>query len=373
MSNDLQSIAAAMQLNNYVSVTIPTVIVYDYIITLPREINYIWSRPWTWISTLFLVIRYVGILVVVIEGLYGSSFIPGPKLVCFTLLLVPWLTSIRNYSRTYRCIPSYSLHALSFWYIPHRCTVLIIVAGWAFVLFLAAADLVMILRLHAMYRRSKIVLGVLLFFYVPTIILLAVATGYYENPNTYMLVTISQVFDTSYCNVTWTSLSKLNSYVFIPRFILAGLMFILTLARFFLESYRSSKATKQWLSSRYINLLVRENVLYFLAHLLYSIDADVITAQLNPLSLQAMMMDLVSYILLFTLCPRFIMSVRELYASDTRLKWERESGVDTGFGFTAHSSVMDVVSIRFADTEVGTTVLESSALEIQMAELRMEC
>ncbi|KAF8126828.1 hypothetical protein EV363DRAFT_567004 [Boletus edulis] len=334
MSNDLQSIAAAMQLNNYVSVTIPTVIVYDYIITLPREINYIWSRPWTWISTLFLVIRYVGILVVVIEGLYGSSFIPGPKLVC---------------------------------------TVLIIVAGWAFVLFLAAADLVMILRLHAMYRRSKIVLGVLLFFYVPTIILLAVATGYYENPNTYMLVTISQVFDTSYCNVTWTSLSKLNSYVFIPRFILAGLMFILTLARFFLESYRSSKATKQWLSSRYINLFVRENVLYFLAHLLYSIDADVITAQLNPLSLQAMMMDLVSYILLFTLCPRFIMSVRELYASDTRPKWQRESGVDTGFGFTAHSSVMDVMSIRFADTEVGTTVLESSASEIQMAELRMEC
>ena len=44
----------------------------------------------------------------------------------------------------------------------------------------------MILRVQAMYRGSRIVLGVLLLFYVPTVILIVIATGFYNDPNKYM-------------------------------------------------------------------------------------------------------------------------------------------------------------------------------------------
>lgn len=37
-----------------------------------------------------------------------------------------------------------------------------------------------------MYRGSKIVLGVLLLFYIPTIVLLAVTMGIFANPKVYM-------------------------------------------------------------------------------------------------------------------------------------------------------------------------------------------
>ena len=45
----------------------------------------------------------------------------------------------------------------------------------------------MVLRLKAMYRGSRIILGVLLLLYVPTMILLVIVTGFYNDPNRYLL------------------------------------------------------------------------------------------------------------------------------------------------------------------------------------------
>ncbi|KAN0094510.1 hypothetical protein V8E55_002797 [Tylopilus felleus] len=46
------------------------------------------------------------------------------------------------------------------------CKILGILANWAFFVFFGAADLVMILRVWAIYRGSRIILGVLLTLYV---------------------------------------------------------------------------------------------------------------------------------------------------------------------------------------------------------------
>ncbi|KAN0092754.1 hypothetical protein V8E55_003538 [Tylopilus felleus] len=42
-------------------VVIITVVGYDYFLTLSQEIDYVWLRPWTWVSTLFVIVRYVGL------------------------------------------------------------------------------------------------------------------------------------------------------------------------------------------------------------------------------------------------------------------------------------------------------------------------
>ncbi|KAF8558549.1 hypothetical protein OG21DRAFT_1070684 [Imleria badia] len=302
MSDDLQSLVAGLQLTNYISIATTTAIVYDYFITLPKEIRYVWDRPWTRVSTLFVVVRYIGLFVVVIEALSGSTFIPGP-------------TSV--------------------------CTVLVIASSWAFVPFLAAADWVMILRVQAMYRGSRIVLGVLVLFYVPTMILVVIATGFYYDPNHHMSVSTPRVLDASYCNVTYTFIPGFGLYVSIPRFILAGLMFILSLVRFFMDSFQMYRTTRQWLPSRYINLLVRESIIYFSAHLLYTTNSAVIIFESNIVLV--LIVSMLSNVSLFTLCPRFIISVRELYVRDSQRHWRWESEIDTGFGVSGQSRATETV------------------------------
>ena len=81
-----------------------------------------------------------------------------------------------------------------------------------------------------------------------------------------LAVITAQVLDAAVCDVTYTSTSRFGSYAFIPRFILAALMFVLALAQFTMQSLQAYRMTKQWLPNRYISLLVREGVLYFLAY-----------------------------------------------------------------------------------------------------------
>lgn len=79
-------------------------------------------------------------------------------------------------------------------------------------------------------------------------------------------VTNPQVLDMSFCYPEYDITSMIGAYKLIPRLTLAALMFILAVARLCMDSYREYKATKQWKANLYINLLVREGVLYFLAY-----------------------------------------------------------------------------------------------------------
>ncbi|KAF8442262.1 hypothetical protein L210DRAFT_3536182, partial [Boletus edulis BED1] len=53
-SSVLQSVLASFRQNDYVTVTILTTVGYDYVLTFSNEVEYIWSKPWTWVSALFV-------------------------------------------------------------------------------------------------------------------------------------------------------------------------------------------------------------------------------------------------------------------------------------------------------------------------------
>ncbi|KAF8442257.1 hypothetical protein L210DRAFT_3202252 [Boletus edulis BED1] len=61
MSSAIQSALTSLQQNNYVTLAILTVLGYDYALAFSNEIEYIWNKPWTWVSTLYILVRYVGI------------------------------------------------------------------------------------------------------------------------------------------------------------------------------------------------------------------------------------------------------------------------------------------------------------------------
>lgn len=142
----------------------------------------------------------------------------------------------------------------------------------------------MILRVYAMYNKSKPILGLLLVFYVSEVVLFSISEAYYNNPNTYLTgthqqllsrnrthfyysaVTNPQVLNMSFCNPTYTIASQLGAYKYIPRLTLSALLLALAVGRYCYEAVQTYRVTKRWQVNRYINLLVREGVLYFLGY-----------------------------------------------------------------------------------------------------------
>lgn len=80
--------------------------------------------------------------------------------------------------------------------------------------------------------------------------------------------------------------------------------------------------------------------------------------EVQNLGVLGMVMEMLSSIALFTLSPRFILSVRELYIRDAQRQRQTNSGVDTGFGLSGLSRSI----ISFANREGDT--LQESAVEL---------
>ncbi|KIJ07006.1 hypothetical protein PAXINDRAFT_19792 [Paxillus involutus ATCC 200175] len=78
MSSEIQSVVASLQLNDYIAAVMTTAVGYDYLLTFSREVEYVWKRPWSWVSTLFIVVRYMGCLSAMVQSFFGSTFATGP-------------------------------------------------------------------------------------------------------------------------------------------------------------------------------------------------------------------------------------------------------------------------------------------------------
>ncbi|KAJ3898029.1 hypothetical protein F5879DRAFT_1071134 [Lentinula edodes] len=69
--DDILSQIEAWLLGNYAEAAVTTLCVADYIETWPREFSSIWKRKLTGTSVLFLVNRYILLLFVIIQAIYG--------------------------------------------------------------------------------------------------------------------------------------------------------------------------------------------------------------------------------------------------------------------------------------------------------------
>ncbi|KAF9231087.1 hypothetical protein BU15DRAFT_82845 [Melanogaster broomeanus] len=206
-------------------------------------------------------------------------------------------------------------------------TVLYLVASTPLILFLAVTDWLMILRVYAMYNRSRTVLAILLVVYIPVVILLIVVAATYNNPRSYLSVTDLKMVDIEFCTVTYaasiTHFAKLHT---LPQYVLSILLVVLSISQFVRESLQMHKAVKQWQSNRYMSLLTGQSVLYFIANLFYNLAALLTNFVAPGQGTLQNILTLSSCVFPFVLAPRFILSVRELHS---RVVGEH---VDTGFG-----------------------------------------
>ena len=172
---------------------------------------------------------------------------------------------------------------------------------------------------------------------------------------------------------------------------LGALMCLLVVLKFIKEAHQMYKATKHFCLNRYMNLLFREGMIYFLVYVqvlsfppfstsmqLSSwriITNSILTyALINILGTTGnvpkngwwpILIGMMEYIPPYTLVPRFILSLRKLYTSD--LRGRRGSNIDTAFGLTSTSSHGAAASvIMFVDAGQNEVLDESE--EIQMEE-----
>jgi len=225
MDSALQSDLEALRLSDVITLVIITTVIYDYILTLSSEIEYIWNKPWTIMSTLFLVIRYLGLCGFVVASLMGTSLLPGPEKLCGAFNVI---------------------------------------SLWSIFIFVCAADIVMILRIWAMYNRSKIILGILLTTYLGEVVLSAIASVVYSSPKN-TAVTVNQVLDLSSCSLDeksqiWYKANDLSQLLH------SGVMCTLVIAQFTIRSVDMYRATKQWRLGPFFNLLVMQGMGYFFCH-----------------------------------------------------------------------------------------------------------
>jgi len=313
---------------------------YDYILTFSREVEYIWCRRWSWVSTMFVLVRYLGLCWAMIDALLSSDLMPGPSTVmCTTLFLVG--------------------------------------SVWAFAVFLSAADLMMILRVYTMWSRSRTILHVLLFIYIVQTITSFIYAGIYFNPNTHMSVTIVQVPDfpdASLCIPLLNIPPNLTIYYMIPRFVLSAVLFILALTQPLKESVAMYKATKQWQPNRYMKLLVKDGIIYFFTSLLYNtVETIVSGTEFRSTNPSMFFLAGFTYLIFALIMPRFIISVRELYDRDLRARLQ---GIDSGFGVLSRSVVSQngvVSTIAFADVTPGQDqVVDDDAEGLDSEAIRLE-
>jgi len=243
----------------------------------------------------------------------------------------------------------------------NSCKIFAIFDVWASFIFVGAAQLVMILRVWALYHRSTVILVTLLILYTIEFILYFVAAVIISIQVDHTVTSV-HVLDFSFCKIADSSVvwNEIMNYV---QLALGTLMCLLIAIEFMKQSLQIYKVTKQFQLSCYINLLTREGMVYFLFVLTC---AAIALAESINLPTAITLLDMIEYIPTITLIPRFIIGLRKVYAHDLRNRHGSE--IDTAFGLTLTSGHSVALStIIFEDTEHNVGLEQDD--EVQMEEI----
>jgi len=237
---------------------------------------------------MFIFVRYVGLLNAMVGALWGRSFVPGPRVMC---------------------------------------TVLYRLANWTIVVFVGVAYVLLILRIYAMYNRSRRILVILLVIYIPVLVNLTVTTAFYNTHTSYVSVMNLEVVDTKFCVFTYKTTILEAILLLIPQLILSILICSLAVGKLVAESLQMHQAVKQWRLNRFFELFARECILFVSVDFFFCLASFLNAFGSGSTSTAGRtLLTLVASIFPYVLVPRFVISVRELCSNVVG------GHVDTGFG-----------------------------------------
>ncbi|KAF8126625.1 hypothetical protein EV363DRAFT_1298648 [Boletus edulis] len=201
---------------------------------------------------------------------------------------------------------------------------------------------------------------------LPIFIAAADCIHVYSHPHGPLSSRVNQVPGFSTCDHSLSTSSPVLYFYLLGlratiSIMLLGLAAIQTLK----QSVEMYQVTKQWNPNQYMQLLVKDGILYFVVNTIFNITTAIPTNTIPLLFILSL-----SYVSIIPLMPQFIISVREFHDHKHHGQWE---GIDAGFGASLHliSGENAVVSaVAIADATVNQ-VMEGEADESEGIQLEM--
>ncbi|OJA12811.1 hypothetical protein AZE42_09581 [Rhizopogon vesiculosus] len=295
MAEQLKETVNNLRWNNYTSVAVFTLMSYDYLLLLEKEVKYVWKRQWSVMSSLYLVVRYLGLFLAVIGGCWGE----------FSLIVFqPW-----NLSSS-----CHGLIVFIYWgYSAYFC----FAEGKLFIAELIThADLssavILIWRLYAISDRSKRLLYVILGVFFP-IVALSIGTDIYlySRPSAFSVYEV--VTPTAkYCTLSFNMGPMPAIYTSIP--IICYDIFLVVLASATLVKHLKERRDIKIRPNTYVLLIVRYHIIYFVLNVTNQVLLTILWANV-PMPTKRLS-ELFNDTAPFILAPRLIISIWDTHAHD---------------------------------------------------------
>ncbi|KIM82169.1 hypothetical protein PILCRDRAFT_470574 [Piloderma croceum F 1598] len=172
------------RLGIYIYLALAAVILYDHAITFDIEVQRIWSLNWRLPKILFLMNRYVVPLLIVMRGIADATYpllfsVSSYPLRTLYISLTMVVSPVVRFPR-YNPITS-GLIILS-------CDFLMHFEDWIVILALGIADLILVIRVSALYGHSKIMRHFLVFFFACQMVTVIVITSILTKQTTPILL-----------------------------------------------------------------------------------------------------------------------------------------------------------------------------------------
>ncbi|KAG1733378.1 uncharacterized protein EDB91DRAFT_1348835 [Suillus paluster] len=266
------------QIYGYFIVASSVVVMYDYVLGVGEEFELIWGKRWSFMTFLYALVRYTGILYAVANILFNTPTIYMPDSVCAVMeLIMYWSSMVVN----------------------------------------AALGAIVIVRIYAMYQRSRVVLTGLIIIFIPFTLSEAIMGGLGAKPIRLSISEEFVLFGTYEC-ISLTR-SRLVDETWILGTTWELLTFLLAMWIFVKHLLELRKTTPDWGIEDCFSVLMKNHALYFFAFLLTcSMNLSNLYPGIenNPTGyiIHEGFLQLFTTIQQFILGPRLVISMRRYHA-----------------------------------------------------------
>lgn len=272
MSEQLEETIIGLRWNDSISVALFTVMSYEYLLLLDKEVKYVWNRPWSLMSYLYLVVRYLGLSLAIIWGCWGGMF-----------------------------------------YIPESpCYNILVVLEWGASVYFCFAEVILVWRLYALCNQSKLLLYVVVGSFLPIVALLIGTDIYlYSRPHAFSVKELTTP-NAKYCTFSFNIGPMPAIYTSIP--IVCYDAFLVVLAAATLMRHLKERREYKMKPNTYMVMIVRYHIMYFVLNLTNQILMVILWAHIPTPAMN--LSELFSDTMPFILAPRLIISIWDTHAQD---------------------------------------------------------
>ncbi|KAG2341827.1 hypothetical protein BDR05DRAFT_429510 [Suillus weaverae] len=286
-----EEVVYALRWNNNISLMIFALISYEYITHFEKEVKFVWTSQWSWMTYLYLAVRYFGLGLAMICACWGGiMYIPEQ-------VSVSMLSFLEGFQVDTDSATGYALAVL---------------LEWGFSIYFWLAEVSLIWRLYALYNQSKFILYVVIGLFL-LIVGLSIGSDVflYSRPEAFSVKEIV-IPKASYCTSSFNLGPMPAIYASIP--IICYDTFLVILAVLALAKHLRERREVQMKPNTYVVLIVRCHIVYFLLNLTNQVLLTVLWANIPPAatSLSEGFINTAPFII----APRLIISIWDTHAND---------------------------------------------------------